>query len=199
MTGMFGCLVSGRLVTTDFLQISEKQVVFNLPDCESINHVVIFLTGAQPFPEGFGGSVYFCWPKMQTSWHLLGFISNEKPSAIFKISKVKLLEGGHNPFATMSSLDDHTVAQIGISLEPLSEIAQQVPEQSATPSGAVAFVEFTQKMLQSLFNFASSFATTQQLMAPNPTETYIPLSTLQTWYLNFERKLQIDPNFWKSL
>ena len=75
-------------VTTDFTQINEKQVVFNLPDCESINHVVIFLTGVQPFPDGFGGSVYFCWPKMQSSWHLLGFISNEKPSAIFKISKV---------------------------------------------------------------------------------------------------------------
>ena len=50
--------------------------------------MVIFLTGIQPFPDGFGGSVYFCWPKMQTSWHLLGYISNQKPSAIFKIAKV---------------------------------------------------------------------------------------------------------------
>ncbi|XP_065072153.1 protein Hikeshi-like [Rhopilema esculentum] len=199
MAGMFGCLVSGRLVTTDFTQINEKQVVFNLPDCESINHVVIFLTGVQPFPDGFGGSVYFCWPKMQTSWHLLGFISNEKPSAIFKISKVKLLEGGHNPFSEMSNPDDHTMAQIGISLEPLSEIANQTPETNSIPSGVVSFVEFTQKMLHSLFNFVASYATTQQMMTPNPTENYVPLSVLQTWYTNFERKLAMDPNFWKAM
>jgi len=196
---MFGCLVSGRLVTTDFMQINEKQVVFNLPDCESINHIVIFLTGTQPFPDGYGGSVYFCWPKMQTSWHLLGYISNEKPSAIFKITKVKLLEGGHNPFQTMSDPDDHTIAQIGISLEPLTEIMNQTPEASTVPSNVVAFFDFTQKMLHSLFNFAASFATTQQLMTPNPAETYVPLSVIKTWYTNFERKMAIDPNFWKSL
>ena len=51
-------------------------------DADSVNHVVIFLTGAVPFPEGIriqiksswisellgfyagmGGSVYFCWPQ----------------------------------------------------------------------------------------------------------------------------------------
>ena len=112
---------------------------------------------------------------------------------------MKLLEGGHNPFSAMSNPDDHTMAQIGISLEPLTEIANQTPEASAVPSGVVAFVEFTQKMLHNLFNFAASFATTQQTMTPNPTENYVPLSVLQTWYSNFERKMAMDPNFWKSL
>ena len=68
--------------------VSENQLVFNILDCDSVNHIVIFLTGTQPFPDGFGGSVYFCWPKPQPTWSLLGFISNEKPSAIFKIAKV---------------------------------------------------------------------------------------------------------------
>lgn len=113
--------------------------------------------------------------------------------------KVKLIEGGHNPFAEMSDPDDHTVAQIGISLEPLSEIANQVPETSAVPSNVVAFVEFSQKMLHSLFNFVASFATTQQAMVPNPQESYVPLSVLKTWYVNFERKMAMDPNFWKGM
>ena len=115
------------------------------------------------------------------------------------VLKVKLLEGGHNPFQTMSDPDDHTIAQIGISLEPLTEIMNQTPEASTVPSNVVAFFDFTQKMLHSLFNFAASFATTQQLMTPNPAETYVPLSVIKTWYTNFERKMAIDPNFWKSL
>ena len=99
----------------------------------------------------------------------------------------------------MSDPDDHTMAQLGISLEPLAEIANQMPETSTIPSNVVAFVEFTQKMLHSLFNFVASFATTQQAMVPNPTENYIPLSVLKSWYTNFERKMSMDPNFWKNL
>ena len=55
-------------------------------DAESVNHVVIFLTGAIPFPEGMGGAVYFSWPQPGggQSWQLLGTISNTKPSAIFR-------------------------------------------------------------------------------------------------------------------
>lgn len=34
-------------------------------------------------------------------------------------------------------------------------------------------------------------------MTPNPTETFVPLSTVQQWYTNFERRLQQNPNFWK--
>lgn len=30
-----------------------------IPDADSINHVVVFLTGVQPFPNGTGGSGSF--------------------------------------------------------------------------------------------------------------------------------------------
>lgn len=65
-------------------------MVFQLAQCDSINHVCLFLTGSQPIPEGFGGAVYLCWPKPQPAWYLLGFIANEKPSVIFKIAKVSI-------------------------------------------------------------------------------------------------------------
>lgn len=35
-------------------------------------------------------------------------------------------------------------------------------------------------------------------MMPNPSESYIPFSTLHSWYVNFERRLVQNPNFWKS-
>ncbi len=59
---MFGLLVSGRLVCTDFRQVDATHVVIDVPDPDSIHHVVVFLTGAQPFPADMGGAVYFAWP-----------------------------------------------------------------------------------------------------------------------------------------
>lgn len=71
--------------------MAEDKFVFDLPDYESINHVVVFMLGTVPFPEGMGGSVYFCYPDETgvAVWQLLGFVTNEKPSAIFKISGLK--------------------------------------------------------------------------------------------------------------
>lgn len=59
-------------------------------------------------------------------------------------------------------------------------------------------MQFGQKMLENFFNYASSFATTQSQMVANPSENFVPLSTLQNWYVNFERRLQQNPSFWKS-
>ena len=66
------------------------------------------------------------------------------------------------------------------------------------PSTVDSFTEFTQKMLENFFNYASSFAVNPALTPLNPSETYVPSSVLQQWYLNFERRLQTNPNFWKS-
>ncbi|XP_058401439.1 protein Hikeshi isoform X3 [Diceros bicornis minor] len=88
---MFGCLVAGRLVQTAAQQVAEDKFVFDLPDYENINHVVVFMLGTIPFPEGMGGSVYFSYPDSNGMpvWQLLGFVTNGKPSAIFKISGLK--------------------------------------------------------------------------------------------------------------
>lgn len=79
-----------------------------------------------------GGQIYFSWPDPQDQivWHLLGHISNDKPSAIFKISNLKKT---NDPSAQLvnsmnSMLFGQPVqssahnAQIGVSLEPLETI-----------------------------------------------------------------------------
>lgn len=43
-------------VQTDFQQISEAQFAITILDADNINHLVVFLTGTVPFPDGFGGS-----------------------------------------------------------------------------------------------------------------------------------------------
>ena len=90
------------------------------------------------------------------------------------------------------------MAQIGLSVEPLAQLQQMTPAQSVNPSVVNSFSEFSQKTVESLFNYSASFGVTQQQMTPNPTETFIPISTLRNWYENFLRRLQQNPYFWKS-
>ena len=70
-----------------YWKVSPTNCIAEIPDADSVNHVVIFLTGAIPFPDGMGGAVYFSWPQPTGNgqvWQLLGTISNTKPSAIFR-------------------------------------------------------------------------------------------------------------------
>lgn len=201
---MFGLIVSGRLVQTDFHPVSETQFLFNIPEADKINHVVIFMTGQTPFPDDFGGAVYFSWPRPEgPAWILLGHITNAKPSAIFKISSLKASsddeQSGNGPhFGAMSHQQSH-LAQIGVSVEPLSQLAQQTPAPQAAAAQAIpAFSEFSTKMAESLFNYTSSFSQTQAQMTPQPEELFVPLSSLKKWYENFQRRLQHNPFFWKS-
>lgn len=42
-------------VQTEFQQISDRQCVTTIADADNINHIVVFLTGNIPFPEGTAG------------------------------------------------------------------------------------------------------------------------------------------------
>ncbi|KAK5650607.1 hypothetical protein RI129_001636 [Pyrocoelia pectoralis] len=194
---MFGIIVSGRLVSTEFQQINEKQFLTTIVDADNINHVVIFLTGAIPFPEGTAGQVFFSWPDPHAppNWQLLGYISNSKPSVIFRISGLKKLEE-MGDFMNTSTFGQQAIchnAQIGVSIES-NEVIQDVPQNT----DANSYVNFAQKMLQNFMNYALSYSLNQAHMLHDPTATYVPLSTVQNWYTNFERRLTQNPHFWKS-
>lgn len=198
---MFGCIVAGRLVQTEPVQVAGDKFVFNLPDFEQVNHVVVFMLGTVPFPAGMGGAVYFSFPDPASGnavWQLLGFITNDKPSAIYKISGLKPGEGGAHPFGVIATSTSTTAAQVGVSVEPLEQLAQQSPVLSSAVSSVDSFLQFSQKMLESLYNFCASFAVSQAQMVPNPSETFIPSSCVLKWYENFQRRLAQNPNFWKN-
>lgn len=149
-----------------------------------------------PLPEGTAGQVYFSWPDANAppNWQILGHISNQKPSAIFKISNLKKLHeisDCTNNFTFGQQSICHN-AQIGISIEPLGNV-REVPSPTT-----ISYLTFAQKMLDSFINYVSSFTITQANMIPNPMENFVPLSTIQNWYTTFERRLQQNPNFWKS-
>lgn len=177
--------------------MSESQCITTILDADNINHIVVFLTGVTPLPDGMAGIVYFSWPDPNAppNWQQLGHISNQKPSAIFKVSNLKKLHEisdctNVNTFGMQNICHN---AQIGISIEPLGNV-RDVPSPTTT-----SYLSFTQKMLESFINYVSSFSVNQSNMMPNPNENFVPLSTIQNWYQTFERRLQQNPNFWKSM
>jgi hypothetical protein len=210
---MFGLLLAGRLVDTGFRTIDESHVVIDIDHVETVNHVVVFLTGQTPFPDGMGGAVYFSWPQEDPnnppSWQFLGSLSNVKPSAIFKIGRTKQMGSGDsgqsviaNRFGGGSGVNNVIAnapkkAQLGISMEPMSQLAGMTPNAQNEASSAPTFLEFSQKMVENLFNFTSSFAVSAAQVQGRPNETFIPFSALQQWYSNFERRLSVNPFFWK--
>lgn len=192
---MFGLIVAGRLVQTDFQQVNETQFVITIPNADNTNHIVVFMTGQIPFPGGMGGAVYFCWPDPSgLSWQLLGILSNDKPSAVFKVAGLKNEpQDTTHPFGQLSLTQSHE-AQIGVSVEPLITLSQQSPVPAAAPSSVASMMQAATKMLEGFVNYTSSFALTQAQMTPNPAEMFIPLSTMQSWYENFQKKLQLNPH-----
>ena len=43
-------------VQTDFTAVDINKSLITIQNADDINHVVVFMTGTQPFPEGMGGS-----------------------------------------------------------------------------------------------------------------------------------------------
>jgi hypothetical protein len=161
------------------------------------------MTGEQPFPDNFGGAVYFNFQIAgESKWIFLGKITNQKPSAIFRIGKLTHDNHiGENPFAASMSLMQSTNqvqgvhdAIIGISAELLSTIDSMTPATETQASNLSSFAEYSKKMLDNFFNYASSFAITS-----NDNQQYVPLMTLQNWFNIFQRRLEQNPNFWKNL
>lgn len=141
--------------------------------------------------------MFFSWPDehARPNWQLLGILSNDKPSAIFKLSSLKQqFDTSNLPLNAFSQFPSITInAQIGISIEPLINAESQITSLEST-TNLSSFVEFTHKMVQNLFNYVSSYA-----VEGGPDQTpMVPLLSVQKWYENFERKLNINPNFWKT-
>ncbi|XP_033639787.1 protein Hikeshi-like isoform X2 [Asterias rubens] len=183
-------------------QIDDTHVLFNIFNAATINHIVVFLTGTGAIPEGMGGAIYFSWPSPEGEmvWMFLGFITNEKPSAIFKVVGLKKGSSTNNSFMQSMPVQQpmKTMSQIGISVEPLHVIQHQIPAETTQTSTLTSFSEFSMKMLENFYDYASSFEINQSQMTPQPNISWIPMTVLDKWFQNFKNKMAQDQNFWRK-
>ncbi|KAJ8520515.1 hypothetical protein ONZ45_g2658 [Pleurotus djamor] len=165
---MFGCVVAGRLLQTNLQQVDETHAYFELPNASTINHISVFLLGTVPFPDGYGASVHFHWPGK--GFQLLGMLTNEKPSAIFRLRGNYTSDATNTanpdafaPTSSASSLGSDVTAILGLAIEPISQIQVQV---SGLPSTLVKAATqdisrdstlLAERIVKHLFNFLASF------------------------------------------
>ncbi|GBC08190.1 hypothetical protein RclHR1_07960006 [Rhizophagus clarus] len=205
---MFGCIVAGRLIQTNIQQVDVNKYVFELPDAATINHIVVFLLGTIPFDPGYAATVHFLWPGNGSGWKLLGMISNEKPSAIFRLRGTtissssafgtRLLTSGINTTQFGANISSIT-ATLGISIEPINVVEEQVLSlpQQINASIPEYTTQISTNVLKNLYNYATSFATSivpfdaQKIGIGN---SYISTKIFQDWYDGFTRKVMMDPN-----
>ncbi|KAI6213905.1 Protein OPI10-like protein [Aphelenchoides besseyi] len=200
---IFGLIVAGRAIQTNFVQTGENEFVVEIPDADSVNHLCVFLTGIQPFPDGLGGSIYVRLPNEQglSDWHYLGFIANMKPSAMFKIAQLAHHKSNASDDIFSASADFAIGSVIvGVIVEPLDVIQQKVAAEGTATSNQATMNRFAETMTTNLINYLGS----KVVSLPNPmnpaiTSEFIPAKAVNDWFTSFSERLRANPNFWRYL
>ncbi|KAG0279988.1 hypothetical protein BGZ95_011663 [Linnemannia exigua] len=202
---MFGCIVAGRLVQTNLQQVDVNKFTFQLDDAEAINHIVVFLLGTMPFQQGSAATVHLLWPNK--TWQLLGMLSNEKASAIFRLKAngSKSTTAQHSTGATVSDIIPSNA------LVPLSSASTTTTTAATASPDSVAAI--AQKVMSHLYNHVTSFATAvvpqgstvlvptggpgsaMGVLANQADMSFLPVRAFNDWFQNVVRKAKADPMF----
>ncbi|VDC04357.1 unnamed protein product [Peniophora sp. CBMAI 1063] len=177
---MFGCLVAGRLPQTNLQQIDETHAIFELHDASTINHICVFLLGDVPFPDGYGATVHFHWPGK--GFQLLGMLTNEKPSAMFRLRGTFTSQSSNVALNENAQMAGDLVATLGIAIEPLHVIQAEMsslPSAVARASATTDPTVLAEKIVKNLFNYVSGFVGGNgQSITP---ESAVPMGLLAKW------------------
>ncbi|KAL7275653.1 hypothetical protein RUND412_001386 [Rhizina undulata] len=179
---MFGAICAGRMVQTNLEPVSPTQFIFHIPllPTHPINHLVVFLLPDTVLPPNHSATVHIQFPNQP--FKLLGAISTDKPSAIFRLKDA----------ATQDTAVTGELI-LGISVEPNESVLAQLatlPKSTANGAGAGLNGEkvalLAKRIIGNAFNYLSSFA---------DAENKVPMKAFQQWWAKFEKRLEHDPSF----
>jgi len=192
---MFGAVCAGRPVQTNITTLSQTQFFFMLTP--PINHLVVFLLPNHILPTTHCATIHIQFPGRE--FQLLGAISAEKPSAIFKVGKN---DGGGSGEGS-GGVDGGALAaagaaagevMLGISVERAETVEEQLAAVRANKGGGekkkVETLALARRIISNAFNFLSSFAENGQGGGE-----VVPLKSFHEWWGKFEKKIEYDPTF----
>lgn len=159
---MLALVCSGRAVQTEPVAVQPNKWMFEIP--AQVQHFAVFFT--QPPPPGYGAAIYH-HHNNGAEWSLLGCLTAEKPSAIYRLS-------GAFEYPT----------RLGIDIEPVMAL----PQSSASSATALSLIPASNtsgvaKVLESLYNFVMSFTGDPT----NPNQA-IPVKLFNEWYASMMKR-----------
>jgi hypothetical protein len=120
----------------------------------------------------------------------LARLSNEKPSAIFRVRGsfgVSQTSETSQQLILASSQASGTTAQLGIAIEPIEVVMAQISSLSTPtnkPVGDPATI--AEQVGKHLVNYLSGFAET----VPGTGQMYVPMNAVSRWYESFMNKIK---------
>lgn len=221
----FGVIIPSFPVQTNPVAISPTQFAFTFPSNSSLSHIVVFLLPGTNIPLDTLAAIYIYLPSSTSEFKLLGALSNDKQSAIFKIGN-GLTNGGSNTKIPNGVADDEMIDDesfsatslvdgvpgditVGISIESVATIAPQLaalePEQTglvSSPQNALipsprspAGPMQTKVLAQRIIKNAFNFLASFAGTVGSGDEEMVPLKSFRDWWTKFERRVENDPGF----
>lgn len=197
---MFGVVLPGRAVQTDFVQADPSGLKYTLTiheDCgdsgnsstslSSISDIVFFLVNPAAFPNTHGAVLFAARQPVHDvatapSFELLGAVHSERPSGIFR---TKWNSGNENDGNAGTGA---VVITLGVSVESRSHL-QNLDVESQGVEDRV--VHMARKIALNLFNFMQSF---DDCNAKGGKMT-VPVNVFERWIQRFKNRYKVDPNF----
>lgn len=221
-SSLFGVILPSRPVQTTPLVVSPSQFAFTFPSSPSYTHIIVFLLPGITLPDSTLAAIYVQLPGPTPEFKLLGALSNENQSAIFKVdsdagkseSTVNGLIQDEDDMTDVDALpaihDTPRDTTIGISIEPAAALLPQLANLKTTtqtlptnPSSALvpsrvrpsSTPPTTKILAQRIINNAFNFLASFAGTTAAGGEEVVPLRSFRDWWVKFERRIENDPGF----
>eukprot|EP00758_Cryptobia_borreli_P005120 Tbor_TRINITY_DN4743_c1_g2::TRINITY_DN4743_c1_g2_i1::g.17027::m.17027 len=229
----FGCLIPGRMPITSFQidHISNGTVSFSSVSSTKwrawVDHipeqVVVFLTGTEPLPTGTAMAVFISCDNSAASstispfepqassvsenYFYLGCVTNETPSAIFRIPITAMISTPSGGIAGITyTTSNNPCAQtctLGLSLETTDTVANlsQTVAQPTQQYHVSILTYVAQRITRDFMRFIYSYTRNQVDPVTNSQEgeiVQLPVNWIQKWEQRFMSRVQKDANYFVS-
>lgn len=221
---VFGCVFSGRLPQFQTLNTeSSRKALFKIADiknkaknndhltssinsCNKPHHICLFITDSIPLfmmsSPNIAAAIYVGWSyspeQVPVDFKYIGYIHNEKPSSVFKISPFSSAEATPEIVLADDSMIDindemsqcsYCDLYVGISIEDVSlnennnKAAVSLKEATSFKDISSILVSSVSKIAENCVNYLSSFPGCPQGV----------LKAVNEWKSSLQKKAQLDP------